>query len=261
MTAPTATSCPTLPLGEHLEGLRSALVAFVRYADRAGLGAPVPTCPGWTVRELVAHQGMVHRWATAAIRGREVDAEAVERAGHAAQDPLEWLRDGAIDFAQAVTQAPDDVEALVFLRDAPPAKPFWARRQCHETTMHAVDALAAALGRFPAAVETWIDPAVALDGIDELLTGFITRSFSRLRAAESTTIAVCPTDSDRSWLVEVGTGPARTTRRTGPVAADTTLRGPAAALYLALWNRSDEVTAEDTAAWDLSRAKSQVRWS
>ncbi|WP_425490128.1 maleylpyruvate isomerase N-terminal domain-containing protein [Nocardioides ginsengisegetis] len=23
---------------------------------------PVPTCPDWTVRHLVAHQGMVHRW-------------------------------------------------------------------------------------------------------------------------------------------------------------------------------------------------------
>jgi hypothetical protein len=34
-----------LPLAAHLEGLRAALVAFVRYADRAGLRAPVPTCP------------------------------------------------------------------------------------------------------------------------------------------------------------------------------------------------------------------------
>src|SRR5689334_14836014 len=31
-----------LPLTRHLEGLRSAMVAFVRYADRAGLAAPVP---------------------------------------------------------------------------------------------------------------------------------------------------------------------------------------------------------------------------
>ncbi len=50
-----------LPLARHLEGLRTAMVAFVRYADRAGLDAPVPTCPGWTVRDLVAYQGEAHR--------------------------------------------------------------------------------------------------------------------------------------------------------------------------------------------------------
>src|SRR6478736_4182599 len=46
-----------LTLAAHLEGLRVALVALVRYADRAGPEAPVPTCPGWTVRDLVAHTG------------------------------------------------------------------------------------------------------------------------------------------------------------------------------------------------------------
>ena len=53
----------------HLEGFRSAMVAFVRYADRAGLQASVPTTPDWTVRQLIAHQGMVHRWAAAILKG------------------------------------------------------------------------------------------------------------------------------------------------------------------------------------------------
>ena len=51
-----------LTIEHHLDGLREALVAFVRYADRAGLQASVPTTPDWTVRQLIAHQGMVHRW-------------------------------------------------------------------------------------------------------------------------------------------------------------------------------------------------------
>ena len=86
-----------LPLPRHLEGLRAAMVAFVRYADRAGLDAPVPTCPDWTVRDLVAHQGMVHRWAAALVRGerRRRRRTRVEAAGRAEPDPLEWLRDGA----------------------------------------------------------------------------------------------------------------------------------------------------------------------
>jgi uncharacterized protein (TIGR03083 family) len=252
-----------LTLPQHLEGMRAALVAFVRYADRAGLRAPVPTTPDWTVRQLVAHQGMVHRWATAILRGGKGDPDAYEREGQSTTDPMEWLRDGAIDLAQAVTAAPDDLDVLVFLHDAPPAKRFWARRQCHETTMHAVDALSAALGRYPKGADTWISEEIALDGIDELLTGFVTRSKSRLRSEDPLTIGVCPTASDaiasypmashtiasdRAWVVRVSTEPAVTTvvapddpRCTG---ADVRLEGDPVALYLTLWNRSDEISAE-----------------
>jgi uncharacterized protein (TIGR03083 family) len=245
---------------EHLEGLRTALVAFVRYVDRAGLDAPVPTAPDWTVRQLVAHQGMVHRWAAAVVRGESVDPDAIERTGRASPDPVEWLRDGAIEVAQAITEAPDDLDALVFLEGAPPARQFWARRQCHETTIHAVDALAASLGRCPKAADTWISTELALDGIDELLTGFITRSRSRVRSEEPTTIAVRPTDSDRSWLVRVSSAPATTERdpgETGP--ADVVLEGSAVALYLTLWNRSDEVSP--VGDWDVWAEGAQIRWS
>ena len=238
----------TLTLPQHLEGLREALVAFVRYADRAGLRAPVPTTPDWTVRQLIAHQGMVHRWAAAVIGGGQGDPDAYEREGRSSPDPVEWLRDGAIDLVTAITQAPDDLDVLVFLHDAPPAKRFWARRQCHETTMHAVDALSAALGRYPKAADTWIGDELALDGIDELLTGFVTRSKSRLRSDEPLTIGVCPEGSDRSWVVSVSQDPAVTAvvppDDAACTGADVRLEGGAVALYLTLWNRSDEVTAE-----------------
>jgi uncharacterized protein (TIGR03083 family) len=247
-----------LPLAAHLEGLRTALVAFVRYADRAGLRAPVPTCPDWTVRNLVAHQGMVHRWAAAIVRGERLDPDTAQREGQVSPDPLEWLRDGAIDLAQALTDAPEDLKVVRFLNDPPPARQFWARRQCHETTIHAVDALSAALGRYPVAADTWIGPDVALDGIDELLTGFVTRSVSRLRSAEPVAIGVRPTDAERSWLVEVGPGPAVTTRHRGPVEGDVLLEGSAVALYLTLWNRSDEVAPDH--GFDLWRDAAQIRW-
>ncbi len=256
-------------LSEHLEGLRAALVAFVRYADRAGLDAPVLTTPDWTVRQLIAHQGMVHRWAAANVRGEECDPEALERQGLTVADPVEWLGDGAIEVVQAISEAPEDLEALVFLLDAPPARRFWARRQCHETTIHAVDALSAALGRYPTAADTWIDPALALDGIDELLTGFVTRPRARLRSDEPVRIAVLPddlpTDAQRGWLVHVCTEPVVTERLAGSEAverarkADVVLEGGAVALYLTLWNRSDEAVPAD--GWDLWAEGVQIRWS
>ncbi len=250
-------------VAEHLEALRSALVDFVRSVDRAGLDAPVPTTPDWTVRELVAHQGMVHRWAAAVVQGRQIDPGATEREGRSAADPVDWLRDGAIEVVQAIADAPADLDVLVFLKDAAPAKEFWARRQCHETTMHAVDALAAVLGRYPKASETTISTQVALDGIDELLTGFITRERSRLRSETPMTIAVRPTDADRSWSVRVSEDPAVTTVFAAsegvPQAPDILLEGTAVQLYLSLWNRSDEVIPEGD--WDLWIEGAQIRWS
>ena len=193
---------------QHLAALRDAVSAFARHAQEAGLDVPVPTCPDWTVRRLIGHQGMVHRWAAANLRGRTIEIDATERAGRRAPSPVDWLRDGAIDLVAAITDAPDDVRTVVFLNDAPGPRAFWARRQCHETTIHAVDALAAALGRYPAAADTWIDPAVAVDGIDELLAGFMTRNKSRLRSEQPMTIGVLVEESPTGWLVQVGPAPA-----------------------------------------------------
>lgn len=240
------------------------MVAFVRYADRAGLRAPVPTTPDWTVRRLVAHQGMVHRWAAASVRGietgRDAGPEAWEREGQAAPDPMEWLRDGAIELVTAIATAPPDLDALVFLADAPAPREFWARRQCHETTVHSVDALSAALGRYPVAADApWITRELALDGIDELLAGFLPRPVSRLRAEEPQRVVVRADGAELAWVVEVSSAPPVTTRVPADEAnGDTVLAGDPVALYLTLWNRSDEVTP--AGGWDLWRDSAQVRW-
>lgn len=252
--APGSRSCddvhvPTdLSVARYLSWLRTAMIAFVRYADRAGLDAPVPTCPGWTARDLVAHQGMVHRWAAALLRGEHVDEpESWEREGKAALDPLEWLRDGVVDLAGALYAAADDASAPVFLNDAPAPRLFWARRQCHETTIHAVDAQAAALGRAPRPDEIeWVDHDLALDGLDELLAGFLTRRRSPLRMPEESVLAVRPDDADVWWRLTLTPEPAVTVRVVGTPddeaaddEVDWVLDGTARELYLRLWNRTE----------------------
>lgn len=236
-------------LEQHLAGLRAAMDAFAESATAAGLETGVPTTPDWDVRRLVAHQGLIHRWATAHLLGAEVDLDATEREGSGAADPVAWLRDGADRLARVIGDAPDDLSAPVFLADAPPPRQFWARRQCHETTVHAVDALSAVLGRYPKAADTWIDRDLALDGIDELLTGFLPRPRSQLRSDEPFTIAVLPEDADQRWLVALSTQQPVTARGLGDEDADVVLRGSAVALYLTLWNRSDEVADERLELW------------
>jgi uncharacterized protein (TIGR03083 family) len=247
----------------HLAGLRDAVVAFVRYVDRAGPAAAVPTCPEWTVLDLVAHQGMVHRWAAALVRGGRPEDEAVaafEAEGRASSDPVGWLRGGAVEVTRAVTEAPEHPTAPVFLNDAPAPRAFWARRQCHETTIHAVDAMSASLGRTPRADETWIDPVVALDGIDELLGGFLTRPRSRLRCEEEALLVVAPDGATDWWEVSLGPRPAVVTRHRAPYDGeadpDWELSGSAVELYLRLWNRSDP-TGPAEGDW---RHLTAVRW-
>lgn len=256
---------PNLSFDDHVAGLREAAARLCQSAQSAGLDAVVPTCPGWTVRDLLAHQGMVHRWATAHVTGDgegQRDTDSVEAAGLTEPDPIAWLREGADALAAALESAPPDLMALVFLKDPPAPREFWARRQCHETTVHAVDALAAQLGRMPSATDAALPADLAVDGIDELVTGFLTRGKARLRSDPPLRIAVCPSDSDAAWLLDVGTGPVVTARHTthDVPAADVALRGSAAQLYLGLWNRGDEITGGDAAVLALWRELARITW-
>lgn len=235
-----------LSVERHLDALRDAVTAFVAYAGRAGMEAPVPTCPEWSVLDLVAHLGVVHRWAGTLVRGARPapdELDGYERAGRECGEPLDWLVEGAGDLADAISTAPSDADAWVFLNDAPPPRAFWARRQCHETTMHAIDALGASVGRLPRAEEVWFGAELAADGIDELLGGFLTRPRSELRCAEEALLLVVPDDLDGWWEVALGPRPAVTTRHTAadllPPDPDWELTGTAVALYLRLWNRTE----------------------
>jgi uncharacterized protein (TIGR03083 family) len=217
------------------------------------------------VRALVAHQGMVHRWAAGCLRGERADDDAcadVEREGLASPDLLAWLDEGAKDLLSTLAFAPADLDVWFFLKDSPGPRQGWARRQCHETTIHAVDAMAAARGSVPPAAETWIHAELAADGVDELLMGFVPRRRSGLELPEPRTVVVRTTDTRQAWTLRAGEG--RTTSSVGEPAegapADVELSGTAAQVYLALWNRGDEVSCTDPALLERWRSDVQVLW-
>ena len=103
--------------------------------------------------------------------------------------------------------------------------------QAHETAIHRVDALAARLGRMPTTAEASIATEFALDGIDELVAGFVPRRSSRLRTDEPFRMTIAPTDADAAWTVAVSDQPPVVTRAADP-AAHALITGTAAALYL-----------------------------
>lgn len=253
----------SLSLPEHLAALEQSGSRLAACAIDAGLDASVPSCPEWTVRELVAHQTMVHRWATAHIRGDDPDQSPTQaQILDTVPDLLPYYREGLAALLAELSDAPPELEAMTFLKDAPPPREFWARRQAHETTIHMVDAQAAALGRTATTDEAAIDTALAVDGLDELLRGFLTRGKSKLYDGTPLAVVVAPNDVDRTWVLRVDE---RLTVDSGDddvPDADTRLTGSAAALYLALWNRGDDIevrgSAELLTRW---RDVQRVTWS
>jgi uncharacterized protein (TIGR03083 family) len=253
-----------LTFDDYIGALTEAGRRLVAVGSEAGLDARVPPCPAWDVRALVAHQAMVHRWATAHVSGGDPSAVPQQTALRERPDLLDYYREGLDRLVAALRSAPPDLEALRFLRDAPPARLFWARRQAHETTIHGADAEAARLGRLPSAADVPISPALAEDGIDELLRGFFTRGRSKLAEDPPTTLLIDPDDVERRWLVRIGpdfsVDPDGAEQPEG--GADVTMTGASVDIYLALWNRGDHVACSDDgrllARW---RTAQRVRWS
>jgi len=252
-----------LPFDRCLEVVERAGSDLADRADTAGPEVPVVSCPTWSVADLVAHQGMVHRWAAANLRLDETPVPSTTDILGAvpAEELTDWFREGLGQLLAMLGTVDPEVPAAVFLRDAPAPRHFWARRQAHETTIHSVDALAGVLGRLPTAEEADVALDVALDGIDELLTGFYPRGRSKLAGDEPLTIGVLPVDADRAWTMQVADGRLTTERRRRPDAG-TALTGTAAQLYLGLWNRGAEITEQGVpGVLDRWREVQRVRWS
>lgn len=254
---------PTLlSLEDHLDALVRSGVALREAATAAGLDAKVPTCPTWDVTKLVSHQGMVHRWAAANLRGDTDHNTSVSQAeASAAADLLGWYSQGLAGLVDTLTATSENAKANVFLNDAPPPRRFWARRQAHETTIHSVDAISAVHGRWPTASDVDVDPLLAADGIDELLTGFITRGRGKLHSAEPYNVLVRTDDTGHAWTLRISEGPIVTTPGE-PKRPEAVLSGTAVQLYLSLWNRADEITTDGRSdivnQW---RSQIRIRWS
>lgn len=177
-------------------------------AKAAGVDAAVPACPGWTVRDLLAHTGGVHRWATSyLVSGRERETTADEEAVYFAAPPgdglVTWFEAGHASLVAALRAAPRTLRCWTFLPAASSLE-FWARRQAHETAVHCADAEASAgcTSTFPS--------DVAADGIDELLCGFFSRPNRGPTAEAAVTLGVVPADAGLRWTVTIGPDGART---------------------------------------------------
>jgi uncharacterized protein (TIGR03083 family) len=263
---------------EHLAALRREGELMARTLDGVSdWEAPVPTCPGWTVRELAHHLGRVHRWAALVVRERrdgdpEKDTEEERIWGPMPADPdvAAWYRDSHAALVATLEAAPEDLACWAFLPASSP-RAFWARRQAHETAIHRVDAQAAGggMGGGPEGLEggsviDGVEPAFAVDGIDELLLGFYSRPRNRARTDTQRSLSVTAEDADASWIIHFGPDGAHPERAAGTGNEDCEVRGGASELYLALWNRRPLEAmrvAGDPGLVEVWRTKATIRFS
>lgn len=222
----------------------SRFAAAVRDADPA---ATVPTCPGWSVADLVLHLGRVHRWAGGLVAGlapRRLQARDLGvKFPSDASDPasyLPWFEDGG-------------AELLATLRAADPGAPmwsfgsdqhvrFWPRRMLHETAIHRCDA-EFAIGREPV-----IDEDTAVDGIDELLeilrgSSVFAPPVEKLRGTGET-IALTTTATTgiaagtaARWLIRLEPDRFSWERDAPETSATASVRGAVSDVVLFLWGR------------------------
>lgn len=253
-------------VAEHIAALRREGALLVRAAAVADLGADIPRCPNWTVRDMLRHMGGVHRWANAYVAEARAEMLSEDEENVTMRPPdddgalVGWVRDGYEKLARTLESAAPDVACWSFLPASTPLA-FWARRQAHETGIHRVDA------EGPSGSVTPFDPGVAADGLDELLTCFAVRRRTgvTLEVAKPRTFLVDAVDVHSAWLVAMGPdGTMASMLVSAGQKADCRISGLASDLFLLLWNRADRDGLDidgDTGLLDIWRDSVRIRWT
>lgn len=187
---------------QHCDALEESAQAFVRLVDGSDPAAPVPTCPGWTLADLIAHTGTLYRWSAAHVatgaRARIPQDTLDLGPAEDRADPA-WVAAG-IEPMMTTFHACDP-EAAVWGWGADRHSRFWPRRMLFETVIHGADA-AAALGVTPS-----VSTDVAVDGVDELLANiphaaYFATGLAELRG-DGERIALVATDTGVAWQVRL----------------------------------------------------------
>ncbi len=192
-------TCHQLTLDRYAELVAAEVERLAGTVEGDDLVAPVPTCPPWTLRDLLEHVGGVHRWAAnhvLTLSPKRIPSKEMDLGipGEAKEFPG-WLRDGGEILAEAVRGA--DPGAEMWAWGADKHVRFWPRRMLHETAVHRADA-ELALGIRPA-----IPPDVAYDGVDEFLDNlphaeYFAPNVVKLRGEGETLALRSP---DARWLI------------------------------------------------------------
>jgi uncharacterized protein (TIGR03083 family) len=195
---------------------------------------PVPSCPGWSLTDLVAHVGSYHRWAADLLQ----DASPQPRAPYALRpDPhtplTEWYRTSLELLLKAVDTADPNTPMWTVTTDQRAGA--WCRRQAHDLTIHRWDAQHACGHAQP------IHPECATDFIDELFEAALPYILPFLdRPVPAHSLALRSADGTYNRRIDGVTGQPHLSHDRTP--ADATLTGTPSDMLLTLWRRDNATT-------------------
>ncbi len=195
-----------------------------------GLDLPIPVCPGWDVRQVVAHLATVYDHKVMAIRlGRRPEQGEWVTDEPFPKSTVEWFEDEhAKVLAELAAHEPTDPAWTWWEPDQTVG--FWYRRMALETVVHRVD-VETQFGPHSA-----IDEALAVDGIDEVLTIMLGGEDEAAAEVPGTgTVNVVAGESWWSVRLEDTRTVVESAAHPSP---DAELTGDAGELFLYLWGRA-----------------------
>jgi uncharacterized protein (TIGR03083 family) len=209
---------------DHIEQIDAASRSFATVIEHADARTIVPSCPGWTLRDLAEHVIDIHRWARSKVIGGVENAEPPSDDADATSttDLRTRFLVGASALVTTLRSTPPSAPCWTLYR--PHVAATWARRQALETTIHLWDAAHATGG------DATIPPDLAVDGVREVADDLAPRQIALRRQTPLTaTIALrLPSVDATETTVLIGGSPDR---------IDATLEiSPEDALLL-LWKR------------------------
>jgi uncharacterized protein (TIGR03083 family) len=212
---------------ELLTALDRDSQAFVDACEIAGLTTPVPSCPGWTVADLLWHLTEVHDFWRTMVADLRSSTEGYAEPPRPADEALAAMyRSGRVDLIATMRSAETTAPMWTWSEDKTAG--FVVRRMTQETAVHLWDATEAAGMVNP------IEPGLASDGIDEFLTHFLSDPADDAEPVAGSVHVHCG-DVAGEWTVrESDEGFVVTPEH---AKGDCAIRGPASDILLVLWRR------------------------
>lgn len=192
------------------------------------LDAPVPPCPGWTVRDAVEHTAMVYAHKSRILEEGLIDEGDWPPPGLTYDNVVEFYDEQLHRVVQNLQTR--DPAAHAFSWYVPDQTVgFWIRRMMQETVIHRAD-VESAFGP-----PTAIADVVALDGIDELIECFLSFDTWHYPKDLGTGQRIAINTGGAEWTVTLTPESAMFARSTDD--ADASISGAPSDVLLALWNR------------------------
>ena len=187
-----------------LESLRREGNTFLANAAEADVTVPVPSCPGWTVLNLLHHVGGIYRYVQGhVVRGVTTRPEAdfrdklVNQDLPPAHEAVAWLGEQLNGVHTLLNSLDQHLPAWNW---APQAKvvAFWPRRLSHETAVHRWDVQMALHG-----LAEPIEQRLAADGVAEVLDSWLPAGRRKGPTDRYGVVHLAATDVGQEWFIRL----------------------------------------------------------